>query len=107
MLPRTTIERVGLLDENFFYSPEDVDYCLRVWMAGLSILYNPHVTAIHHTQELSRKFTINSAFLSHVNGLFYYFRKHRYLFKKPVFDQSVGITLPNYKNKNIFPKNNR
>jgi len=94
MLPRTTIERIGLLDENFFYSPEDVDYCLRIWKVGLSILYNPTVTAIHHTQELSRKFTFNGAFISHVTGLFYYFFKHRYIFKKPVFNHTIDSLKP-------------
>ena len=34
MIRREVIEEVGLLDENIFYAPEDVDYCLRVWMAG-------------------------------------------------------------------------
>ena len=104
MLPRSTIARVGLLDENFFYSPEDVDYCLRIWMAGLSILYNPFVTAIHHTQEISRGFKPNAAFISHVIGLFYYFRKHKYIFKPPVFTQSADITRLNHSNTHIPSK---
>lgn len=37
-IPRTTIERVGLLDERFTgYGFEDDDYCLRVRQAGLKI----------------------------------------------------------------------
>ncbi len=86
VMKREVLERVGLLDENIFYSPEDVDYCLRIRKAGYKILYNPMVSAVHHTQEISRGFKINRAKLSHIRGLFYYFRKHGYYFRKPDFD---------------------
>ena len=82
-LKREVLARVGLLDENIFYAPEDVDYCLRIWRAGYKILYNPEVVVIHDAQEISRKIKINKATLSHIKGLFYYFRKHKYLFTRP------------------------
>ncbi len=77
------VKNVGLLDENIFYAPEDVDYCLRIWKAGYKILYDPAVFAIHHTQEISRGFRLNRAFFSHIKGLFYYFHKHGYWFRAP------------------------
>ena len=37
-IPRRTIDLVGLLDERFVtYGGDDVDYCLRVWEAGLLV----------------------------------------------------------------------
>lgn len=87
LLRRETIDQVGLLDENIFYSPEDVDYCLRLWKKGLKILYDPTVSAVHHTQEISRGFKINAAFIHHIKGLGYYFLKHRYLFNRPRFNR--------------------
>jgi len=78
------LETVGFLDENIFYAPEDLDYCLRTWKDGYRILYNSDVSCIHHTQEISRGFRFNRAFFSHVCGLAYYFKKHRYFLKKPL-----------------------
>jgi len=70
--------RIGYLDDRIFYSPEDVDYCIRVWQDGLRVIYDPSATAIHHAQEISRKFPLRRATLSHIKGLFYLFRKHAY-----------------------------
>lgn len=81
LLKRAVVKNVGLLDEKIFYSPEDVDYCLRIWKKGFSITYDPTISIVHHTQEISRGFKINKAFISHVMGLFYIFRKHRYWFR--------------------------
>jgi len=85
VMKREVLDNVGLLDENIFYSPEDVDYCLRIRKAGYKITYNPMVSAVHHTQEISRGFKINRATFSHIRGLFYYFRKHGYFLRKPDF----------------------
>jgi GT2 family glycosyltransferase len=82
---RQVVEKIGLLDEKIFYSPEDVDYCLRVWQAGYKIQYVPTVTVIHHAQEISRGFRLNRAKLSHLAGLFYLFCKHGYFWRRPVF----------------------
>ena len=82
-LKREVLERVGLLDENIFYSPEDVDYCLRMWKAGCRVLYDPGIRCVHHTQELSRGLRINTATLNHIRGLVYYFTKHQYVVNRP------------------------
>lgn len=76
-------DHVGLLDEKIFYAPEDVDYCLRIWKKGYQIIYDNSVSVVHHTQEISRGFKINKAFISHIKGLCYYFLKHRYFFQAP------------------------
>lgn len=75
---RSLLERVGLLDERIFYSPEDVDFCLRVWQAGLSVAYDPTVSAVHDAQELSRGAKLNGFAFKHFKGLLYLFAKHRY-----------------------------
>ncbi len=43
-----TLERVGLYDENFSMAHEDVDYCVRVFLAQLKCVYQPKVRAFHH-----------------------------------------------------------
>ena len=80
MMPAHVQEEVGLLDEKIFYSPEDIDYCIRVWKAGYRIDYLPGVSMVHDAQEISRAkgFTINAFTLSHAKGLIYLFFKHKY-----------------------------
>ncbi len=47
LLPRSAYERIGPLDEAYFWSIEDVDYCQRVRRAGLRVVYFPEVTVRH------------------------------------------------------------
>lgn len=82
---RSLLDKVGLLDEKIFYAPEDVDFCLRIWQAGYRIVYQPSVSIVHHTQEISRGWKLNSAKINHFKGLVYYFIKHKYFVHKPTF----------------------
>lgn len=105
LFKRDTLEDVGYLDEKIFYSPEDVDYCLRVWKAGLKIIYDPAVSIVHHTQEISRGFKLNKAKISHLKGLLYLFYKHRYFFSPPQFartDTPQGRDLQGLKVLHVF-----
>lgn len=81
---REILDIVGYLDEKLFYSPEDVDYCVRVKKKGYKIIYNPETTGIHHTQEISRGLRLNRFTFLHFWGLCYYFKKHRCWFWRPV-----------------------
>lgn len=81
---RELLESVGSFDEKIFYSPEDVDYCLRVWKAGRYVYFEPAVHVIHHAQELSRGLGSPRLAISHLWGLGYLFAKHRYLFRPPM-----------------------
>ncbi len=84
VLKKEVLEKVGYLDENIFYAPEDVDYCRRLWLSGYSVVYDTRVSAIHHAQEISRGFKLNNATSSHIKGLIYYFWKHRYVFSPSI-----------------------
>ena len=50
-----TLATVGLYDASFGLAFEDVDYCLRVFEAGLECIYEPTVLAIHHEQYFRGK----------------------------------------------------
>lgn len=80
---RDLVDLVGYFDENIFYSPEDLDFCLRVRKAGKKIRYFPDVTVLHHTQQISHKKPFSRISLSHFWGLVYYFRKHGGWFSSP------------------------
>lgn len=91
LVRRAVFETVGLLDENIFYSPEDVDFCLRTWLGGYSIMYQPQANAIHDAQELSRGAKISKFALFHAQGLFYYFRKHGYIFSLRSIRKKISL----------------
>lgn len=44
----STLESVGVYDEQFRMGWEDVDYCIRVFLDGQSCVYNPNIRAFHH-----------------------------------------------------------
>lgn len=79
-----TVERVGSLDERIFYAPEDVDYCLRAWKSGLAVVYYPWFKVLHHTKQVTHKRPLSATALSHLKGLFYYWRKHGYWLSRRV-----------------------
>jgi len=79
MFRRELLQTVGLLDEQIFYAPEDVDYCLRVALQGFRIVYDPNFVATHHAQEISRRRMTSKAFREHLKGLLYFWRKHGFI----------------------------
>ncbi len=78
LMRKDIFRSVGLLDEKIFYAPEDVDYCLRIWKRGKSVVFYPDFRVLHHTQQVSRKKVLSRHALSHMAGLGYYFGKHGY-----------------------------
>ncbi len=79
---RDLSDEIGLLDERIFYSPEDVDYCIRTRKRGKKILYYPDVKVLHKTQRITHKNVFSRIAFSHLYGLIYYFFKHKY-FRSP------------------------
>ena len=99
LVRREAMNAIGLLDEKFFYAPEDVDYCLRMWLGGWEVLYIPAAEVLHYTQRRSYK-SLQMAWI-HAQGLIYYFWKYHYAFSRRRIYQrilkvanQVGITLP-------------
>ena len=80
MMRSDLFAQVGLLDEKIFYAPEDVDFCIRVWKAGMRVQYCYDADILHHWQRLSRKKLFSKHNFEHLKGLVYLFWKHKYLF---------------------------
>ena len=72
---RRALAAVGVLDPEFFFSIEDVDYCRRVWDAGLRVVYFPEATIQHRIGASSRK-AVYRAMAAHHRGMWRYYRKH-------------------------------
>ena len=55
LIPKTTIDVVGLFDEKYFMYFEDLDYCRRVSQNGLAVYYLPQTRVIHHHGASGKK----------------------------------------------------
>lgn len=83
MFPRTTLCRVGQLDEAIFYAPEDVDWCLRCHNEGLRVVRCHEAHIIHEYQRIGHKKLLSKTNVEHIKGLAHHFKKHEYLFHAP------------------------
>lgn len=90
LMRRDVIEQVGFLDEKIFYAPEDVDYCLRIWKKGFRVFHEPRFVVVHDAQERSRRVIPNRFTWLHLQGLAYYFMKHRYLWSVERLRRRIG-----------------
>ncbi|MDP3888601.1 MAG: glycosyltransferase family 2 protein [bacterium] len=48
LIPKRTLNNVGLLDERYFMYFEDLDYCRRVKKAGFKVYYLPEAEIFHY-----------------------------------------------------------
>jgi len=69
------IERVGLLDENFFMYSEEMDWCRRIAKDGWRVVYLPQATVIHHEGQSSGQM-IPARHIHFQTSKIHYFRKH-------------------------------
>lgn len=80
LVRRGVIQKVGLLDEEFFMYGEDIDWARRIRDAGWKIMYNPTVTILHKKKQsgranILRKRRVTTEIYFHTyNWLFY--KKH-------------------------------
>jgi GT2 family glycosyltransferase len=75
LIHRRAIARVGLLDANYFFSIEDVDYCRRAHDIGLRVAYLPFARVRHQIGGSSRH-TAYRAMYEHHRGMWRYYRTH-------------------------------
>lgn len=72
---RSVLEKTGLFDKDYFAYFEETDLCMRIWLAGYTIMYVPS-TAIYHTGGGSSKQMASSFILFHSykNGIATYIK---------------------------------
>ncbi len=83
----STLEKVGLYDEAFHMGWEDVDYCIRVGLAGEQCIYNPNVRAYHYEMKFRGRGRADSKLAD------WQAKSFLYLCEKYA-DQSFGALVP-------------
>lgn len=82
MTTRDAVDRVGLMDEQFFLYLSEVDWAWRFWDNGYTVAYMPNVKMYHYHQRQSKgRFGILDVFVRpqtrwHILDAIRYFRKH-------------------------------
>lgn len=89
LMRRELVDAVGPLDEHIFYAPEDVDFCLRTWLAGKTVTYQPMVEVIHDAKERARSLKGLLFAWRHLLGLVYFFKKHGYCWRAAPLYQRI------------------
>lgn len=82
MIRREALNEVGLLDENIFYGPEDIDFCLRMHQKGWKVYFYPYTSVIHYEQRVTKKKFFSKLTWLHIKGILYFYVKHRFSIKK-------------------------
>jgi len=59
LLRRETLDKVGLLDEDYFMYGEDIDLSYRITKGGYKNYYFPETTILHYKGESTKKGSIN------------------------------------------------
>lgn len=89
---REAIDKVGLLDEDYFMYAEDIDWAYRFKRAGWEIWFNPEASVLHKKKQSGRSSMLRSrAVTTEI-----YFHTYNWLFYKKHYEKKYGpiISLP-------------
>jgi GT2 family glycosyltransferase len=75
MVRKEALDRVGVLDEEFFFYGEDIDWCKRFRYAGWDVVFSPGAEAIHYGGASSSSAPIRF-YLEMQRADMRYWRKH-------------------------------
>lgn len=75
LLRRKTLDKVGLLDEDYFMYGEDIDLSYRITQGGYKNYYFPQTTIIHYKGESTKKGSINYVKVFY-NAMIIFAKKH-------------------------------
>ena len=79
VIPKTTIDLVGMLCEDYFMYIEDMDYCLKLRKNNLQVYYYPKLLIEYEGDRKSTRLNIfNKYFFQHVKNYFRFLIKFYY-----------------------------
>lgn len=89
MWRRELAHRIGPYDTRISsYGGEDIDWCLRVWRAGLAVHYVPAAQIVHVFQQVTRQRRYGRASVRALRDHYYLQWKHRGLRRDPVLREA-------------------
>jgi len=92
LIRREAWEKSGLLDENFFFYNEDMEWCYRVRKNGFTVWYVHSAEIIHYGGQSSGKFNPALMYEGYRGG-YYFCRKHYGLLALFIYKSAVMFYL--------------
>lgn len=78
LFKRKLIDEVGMLDEDYFFNVEDVDYCKRIHEAGYEVIFDPRYSVVHIGGASQPGKWVNDPYM-HKNRKIYFKKNHGFL----------------------------
>ncbi len=75
LMRKSALEKVGLLDEDYFMYGEDIDLSYRIQKGGFDNYYFPETSIIHYKGESTKKSSVNYVFVFY-KAMVIFARKH-------------------------------
>ncbi len=87
---RQVIGQIGVLDEDYFFTGEELDYCYRAKQKGWKVYYYPEVAVIHHDHGASKRVMGKVLVQTRKSALIFY-QKH--YSKMTTILMTAGVTV--------------
>jgi GT2 family glycosyltransferase len=85
---KSAIEKIGALDERFFFYMEETDWCLRMKRGGYRVSILPDAKIVHHLGKTAKKYPIRSKIEYFISSISYMKKNHSHIY---AFTFSVGL----------------
>ncbi|MEN8928431.1 MAG: glycosyltransferase [Flavobacteriales bacterium] len=92
MMRMETLNKVGLLDEDFFMYGEDIDLSYRITQGGYNNYYFPDTTIIHYKGESTKKSSVNYVFVFY-KAMAIFAKKHFETSKASLFSKLIKVAI--------------
>lgn len=89
---RDAIEKIGYLDEDYFFFLEETDWCLRFRKNGWKVFHNPHAE-VFHLQGQTAKTVLIGARIEYWRSRYLFFRKHKSVVEQAVLMAGLLLKL--------------
>ncbi len=92
VMRKETLNKVGLLDEDFFMYGEDIDLSYRITLGGYENYYYPGTTIIHYKGESTKKSSVNYVYVFY-KAMAIFAKKHFESNKASLFSKLIKIAI--------------
>jgi len=92
LLRKSVLEKIGLLDEDFFMYGEDIDLSYRITKAGYSNYYFPETRIIHYKGESTKKSSVNYVLVFY-RAMVVFAKKHFTAKRAGIFTFFINIAI--------------